>query len=621
MKRQFTTESFASALRVAPAAAVVLAALTLSWREQGSIARTEWLPFAVLLPLVLATVLLASGAISTTRPLPAALVGLVGLSLWSGLSIAWSPVPSLARDESLLYLLYAVALAIPALTLKNEGERVAVVALVGGAGGLLALGAAVHLIMDSSPDDFVGARLTFPVTYVNANAAAFLLGVWSALALASRRALPLLVRASMLAAAAAALAAWVVTQSKGAGIGLAASALVVLAVSPDRLRLLLAAAMPAVLVAAAYAPLTAPFRTDTDAELVATGADAGRAILVVAAVAFGLGLVYAGADRLLDLSPRARDAVGRATAVGLAVALLAVLGLAAVRVGDPADAVADRWDAFRTPLTEETGSSHFVNLGSNRYDFWRVELAGFRDHPLAGVGARGFVTEYQRERRSVEQPARGHSVVFDALLETGIVGVALLGLAVGAILVGLARRAASVAGIAALGTFAYFFVHGLGDWIWTFPALGVPVFTLAGAALSEGEGLRLPRPVTLAAGAAAIAASLVALPVWLSDRITSSALERNDPGALRTARRLDPLAVEPWLAAHALATTPGGRIEALRGALERDPSSPSLRVLLGEALIAQGRRAEGIAELEHAVRLDPRGQVPRDALARARQAS
>src|SRR5215213_2285378 len=60
MKRQLPTESFAFALRVAPTAAVLLAALVLSWREQGSIARGDWLLFAVLVPLLLATVLALS---------------------------------------------------------------------------------------------------------------------------------------------------------------------------------------------------------------------------------------------------------------------------------------------------------------------------------------------------------------------------------------------------------------------------------------------------------------------------------------------------------------------------------------------------------------------------------
>ena len=592
----------------------------LSWHEQGSIARADWLPFAVLVPLVLGTVLFSADAISVTRPLLAAVSALVGLALWSALSITWSPVPPLARDESLLLLLYATTLAIPALTLKKDGERRAVVALVAAAAALLAGGAAVHLIRSSSSDDFVGSRLTFPVSYVNANGAAFLVGFWCAVALASHRSGPLLLRSVMTGAAGAVLAAWVVTQSKGAGIGLAASAVVVLAVAPARLRLLVPAALAAALVGAAYGPLTAPFRTASEEELVGTGADAGWTILVVAAAACALGLVYASVDRRLSLSPPAHDAVGRAAAVGLVAALLGVAGLVAVRVDDPVDTLGDKWRAFRTPLTAETGSSHFLNLGSNRYDFWRVEVAGFRDHPLAGVGARGFVTEYQRERRSVEEPARGHSVVFDALLETGIVGFLLLALAAGSILVGLVLRARAVAGVAALGAFTSFFVHSSGDWVWTFPAVGVPVFALVGAALSAGPAIAVPRRAALAAGAVAVLAGLAAVPPWISERITDRALADGDPSTLSTARRLDPLAVEPWLAAHALARTPEERIEALRGALERDPSSPTLRVLLGETLLARGRRAEAVEELEEAVRLDPRGEQARAALRRARGA-
>jgi hypothetical protein len=594
-------------------------ALSLSWREQGSIARSEWLLVAVLLPLVLATVLLFSDVTYATRPLLAAVVALAGLSLWSALSIAWSPVPSLARDESLLLLLYASALAIPALTLKSGGERLAVVALVAGSSALLALGAAGHLIRSASPDDFVGHRLTFPVSYVNANAGAFLLGFWSAVAVAAHRGVPAVLRALAAGCAGAALAAFVVTQSKGAGIGLAASAVAVFALSPLRLRVAVPAVGTALLVALAYDPLTEPFRTASDAEIAATGADAGRAILTVAAAAAVLGLLYALADRSISLSPSARETVGHAAAVFVAAAALGAAGLAAVRVDDPVDFVGDKWRAFKTPLTTETGSSHFLNLGSNRYDFWRVEVEGFVDHPLAGTGARSFVVEYRRERESVEIPARGHSVVFDALLETGIVGFALLAAAVGAILVGLVLRSSELAGVAALGGFAYFFVHSSGDWIWTFPALGLPAFALAGAALSAGGRVPLPRVAAFAGAAVAVVAAVAALAPLLSDRITDRALERGDPSALDTARRLDPLAVEPWLAELSFATTPAARIAALRGALEREPGSPSLHVLLGRELLAVGRREEALAELEEAVRLDPRGEEPRAALARARR--
>src|SRR5262245_58372115 len=192
LKRRIPTKSSASALRVAPTAGVLLAAGSVSWRGQGGIARGDWLLVAVLVPLLLATVLLLSDITPAVPPLVAA-VALGGLSVWTALSIAWSPLPAAARDEALLLTLYASSLAIPALTLKDDRERLIVVGLVAACAGLLAVGAALHLVRSASPDDFVGARLTFPVSYVNANGAAFLLGFWSAVALAAGRTLPVAV--------------------------------------------------------------------------------------------------------------------------------------------------------------------------------------------------------------------------------------------------------------------------------------------------------------------------------------------------------------------------------------------------------------------------------------------
>src|SRR4051812_17989242 len=259
MKRFRPTERSATVVRVAPAAGVVFAALVVSWHEQGSIARGDWLPFAVLVPLVLMTVLLFSDDASVTRTSMAAVLALVALAVWTALSIAWTPVPAVARDESLLLILYASSLALPPLALKKyrglkegAGERLAVVGVVAAAAALLAVGAAVHLVVAASPDDFVGARLTFPVSYVNANGAAFLLGFWAATAVAADRGLSLAVRVPAAGAAGAGVGGGGGGPGKGGGIALAASVVVVLALSPLRLRLLLAAAMPAVVVAFAY---------------------------------------------------------------------------------------------------------------------------------------------------------------------------------------------------------------------------------------------------------------------------------------------------------------------------------------------------------------------------------
>jgi O-antigen ligase len=600
-------------------AALVLSGIAMAWREHGSIAAEDWLPYTILAAFLLAT-LLAFTDVDRPDFLPlAALGGLAGLSFWIALSVAWSPVPSLARDEAMLLSVYALSFSIP-LLLRGSSERHAEVALVGLAAAAVAVATAVHLVRGASPADFTYGRLTFPVGYVNANAAVFLLGFWSAVALAARRPLPVAVRAVALGGATAVLAGWLATQSKGAGIALGASAVVVLALAPSRLRLLLPLLIPAALVAAAYGPLTAPFRARDDAALASAGRDTGEALLLVAALALVAGVVYALADRRIEVSSRARRAAGVAAAGALVVALAAGLALFAARVDHPRAYLADKWAAFKSLPSRESGGSHLVNLGSNRYDFWRVELQGFKEHPLAGIGARGFATQYLEERRSAETPARGHSLPLDTALETGIVGLLLLAIAFGALLVAVARRARTTAGVAALGTLAYFGVHVSGDWIWTFPAIGVPVFALAGVALSSEEPLQVPRRVSLAAAGLAALVALAAVPPFLSSRITDEALRTADPGALDDARRLDPLSIDPWLAQATLARTPSARVDALRHGLEREPRSTALHLLLGRALLDVGRRDEAISVLEEAQRLDPRGEEVAAALELARRA-
>jgi O-antigen ligase len=613
-----SVESATTTLRVAPTAALVLAGVTMAWREHGSVAAEDWLPYGIVAGLVLAA-LIVSMDVNRPDPLPSTALGaLAGLAFWVALSLSWSPVPSLARDEAFLISVYGFSFGIPVLLFEGRRGRVAAVAVVGLAASTLALATAVHLIQHSSPDDFIGGRLTFPVSYVNANAAVFVLGFWSCVSLAARRALNPGARAAGLGGATALLGAWLATQSKGAGIALGVSAVVVLAVAPGRLRLLVPLTVSGVLVATGYRPLTGPFRAANDAALVAASRDAGATLLLLGGVAAALGLLYALADERVELSPRAHRAARFLALSALAATLVGPPVVFASRVDHPREFAADHWAELKRAQTEERGGSHLVNLGSDRYDFWRVELEGFRDHPLAGVGARGFAVAYLEERRSVQTPARGHSLPLDALFETGLVGFLLVACLFLALLLGLARRAGTTAGIAALGTFAYFTVHAGGDWIWTFPAVGVPVFALAGIALTSDEPTPLRRRTALAAGGLVALVALAAVPTLLAARITDEALRTGDVGALATARRFDPLSIDPWIAEATLARSEPARVDALRHALEREPRSSALHLLLGRALLADGRREQALAELEAARRLDPRETEIAAELARAR---
>src|SRR5205085_1524736 len=98
----------------------------------------------------------------------------------------------------------------------------------------------------------------------------------------------------------------------------------------------------------------------------------------------------------------------------------------------------------------DTFATHLVQVGSNRYDSWRVALDEFAHHPLLGIGSRGFGTAYLQHRRTDENPTRSLSIELDTLSETGLVGFALLLAALGIpLLLALRRARVELAGAAA----------------------------------------------------------------------------------------------------------------------------------------------------------------------------
>ena len=603
-----------------PTVCIAASAVAIAWRHDGSVLASDWLPYAALITLVLAA-LLSSSAFALS-PLPLACAALVvGFGVWTAISASWSPVPSLARDEFLLCSLYGFTIVLQARGIRAESDRITGIAIVVLALGASAVAVAASARLGDDPESlYVGGRLVAPISYVNAAAAFFLVGLWPALVLAARRELHPLLRGTALAAGAAMLAGWLGTQSKGGAIALAVSAIVVFGVVPGRLRLLLPTALTAVLVLSQYDALTEPFRAQDDVDAIRR---AGAVWLVLTAAAFVAGLAYALGDRRLRIGERGRRAAVIAVAVLGALALAVGTYAADRRIDDRSTFVQDQWEIFKRSQATESGSSHLVNLGSNRYDFWRVSLAGFEEHPLAGIGGRGFGPRYLQYGDSYETPARAHSLPLDALLETGVMGLVLLLAAFAAILAGLVRRLSTAAGAAAFGALVYFAVHAAGDWVWTFPAVGLPLFALVGIALAPVGGRALAgRRAGIAAAAVAVFALVAFTLPWLSSRVTSSVLTGEaEVGTLRWARALDPLAVEPYLAEAAVASGPEEAIPPLERAVEKEPRAVGHRYLLGKAYLEAGRADEALAQLAVANELFPGDEDIREALAEARRAA
>jgi O-antigen ligase/polysaccharide polymerase Wzy-like membrane protein/tetratricopeptide repeat protein len=599
----------------------VACAAIAAWRDYGSVAAADWLPYAIVLGLVVAAIAFSGAAFAPPFAAAGGVLALVALAGWVALSLRWSPAPSLARDEALLTALYALALLAPLLTVGSAVERLGATAIVVAGLAGLAIATQLRLRLGSDPVVlYVFGRLDFPVSYPNADAAFFLVAFWPAVGLAAHRAWPAVARAAALAAATAVLAGWLLTQSKGGGIALGVSAILFFALCPSRLRALVPTLVAAGLVGAAFRPLTAPYRASA-ADFAPSIRHAGAVALFLVAVATLAGLVYAVLDRKVAVGARAHRLLGAAALVALVAALAGTATAFAVRVDRPGHYFAERWHSFKTLPTHEHGTSHLFSLGSNRYDFWRVALRTFADHPLAGVGGRGFAAVYLAEGRSFETPQRAHSFELDELSETGIVGFVLLAAGIGLPLaLGLARARRSLLGATLAAAIAYWLVHATVDWTWTFPAVSLPALLLLGIAASPEPGRPLRGSMAVPVGVGALALSLLAFaPPWLSARFTDRAYADPSRAAtdLRWARRLDPLSTAPYEAQAELARSPAD-IPPLRRAVAKEPRRIDLRYRLGQAYLRAGRRTAAIRELEAARRLDPQADDVLSALRSAR---
>jgi hypothetical protein len=605
------TRFAAASVQAAPVAVVVACAAALAWREHGSIVRGSWLPYSIAIALVAATVLLAGVAARPSRLATLGIAGIAGLAAWDALSALWAPSPALARDEAFLVLTYALAFGIAVVTLWSERRRLIAVSCVGAGSAAIALGACILLVWGAHPlDRFGGGRLAFPITYVNATAALFATGFWPALLVGARRESRFAVRVTALAAAELALAASVMTQSKGAVVGLGVGTVLVFALAPMRLRLVAPFLLVAVPSAVAFSRLTEPFRVYGDEAIRRAGAVA----LTLAVVVVLLALVYALLDAHLQISARTEREAGRVLLALVVACLLAGVAAFFVRVPHPGAWFQAKWDAAHhySAADDEVDSTHLLQLGSNRFDFWRVARGELARHPLLGDGARGFGPAYLVHGESSETPRRAHSLPMDVLAETGLVGFALLVLGLGAPLWLVFRRArrGELLAVAALGGFLVWLVQACVDWTWTFPAVTLPALVLLGAGASARDGFgAVPKPAARGVAAfAVVVAVLLFAPTWVATRYVDRGIAAHSASDLDRAATLDPLATDGLLLATWVKPLPDA-IPDLERAVRREPGMVATRQALGMAYLQVGRRADALRQLEAAQRLYPRNRL------------
>ena len=553
----------------------------------------------------------------------------------------WAEIPADAWEGANRTLLYFVVIALVGLRPWPPALGTAALAVVGGGIGLI--GVFTLLRGDEASQLFLGGRLGEPAGYPNAAAALWLIGFWPALHVALMRRLWPAARGAGLAAATLLLGLALLSQSRGAAVGFAATAIVFVVLHTRRWPALLGLATTTALVGLAWDPLVDVRLAANEAQLRDRFDSASSALIISSVAAFAIGTLVAYGARLLwgegGVPRKARKAGDRAI-LGVAGAALVATLIGLAMSGGWID---QRWNDFRDTdygrvegeRTRFTGS-----LGSGRYDFYRVALNEFKRNPVGGVGVDNFSVDYLMERKTPEAPRYAHSLAFGVLAQLGAVGALLLAgfvAAMGWAILRVRRREGEVGGavaVAGLASFLAFSIHGMTDWLWEFPALSM----LALGAFVVGARVRSqpPRavavepygPPVLRRRAIAVAGALLTIAAAISLSLPGAAvrversayeIQREDPGGalarLLRAGDLNPLSADPMLARAVLARRLGQdavAASAIAEAVRREERNWLMQFEAGLFAADQGDRQKAAAALRRAHELNPAQPVIAD---------
>ncbi len=226
-----------------PAQLLAVAVFLVLAASEAGFGATVWYPAALFLLGLLVVTITVLGV--PQRPHSLVLAGLALLAAyaaWSLISIAWAEQEADAWDGGNRTLAYLVVLALFSLWPVGAGGASLLIAVVSL--GIAAIGLVEILRADGSDFPggfFIDIRFAEPAGYINANVALWTLGLLGCLALASGRGTHPALRASGLGGAALLGGLALLGQSRGWALALPVGLLVLIVLSPDRGRAVLAA--------------------------------------------------------------------------------------------------------------------------------------------------------------------------------------------------------------------------------------------------------------------------------------------------------------------------------------------------------------------------------------------
>jgi O-Antigen ligase len=538
---------------------------------------------------------------------------LAALAAWSVVGTLWSESSERSVLETGRIAMYLGVFALCTAVCSRDRVR----PLVNGvACGLVAI-AAVAVLSRLHPAWFpADAPITGQLVPGARSRLSYPLNYWNGLAALVALALPIVlsnaVAARSIPARCAATGAipllglcWYLTISRGGALAVAAGALAFLALSPRRVASLLVLAIGAGGSAILIAGVEQRHALGSGIQSGLASHQGDELLVLLAVVCAGVALLRLGTalaedHALVPAIPRARP---RTQVALVAIGVVAILTVALA--AGASSTLSERWDSFKNPSfgalsTERNTSARFSSgSGNGRYQYWKSAVDAFETQPLRGIGAGTFEFWWARHATLSGFVRNAHSLLFETLAESGVIGIALVLGLFGTVLVGGVARirrsdlehrallAGAVAGCVA------FFVSAAVDWVWQVAVLPVCFFVLAAAVLSasstSAERPRVPGAAgRVAAGIVALAA-LAALALPLSGAVavrdSQGAAQRQDITAAlasaSTAARVQPYAGTPELQ-RALVLELDSKLEAAataaRAAERREPTNwrPSL---------------------------------------------
>ena len=570
-------------------------------------------------------------------------IGLLGgFAVWTGVAATWSE----SAERSVIELgRVATYLGVLVLALCLQGRTAARHTINGlacaiGFVTLLAVLSRLHPQWFPANDHLEylggGRKLSYPLNYWNALAAFVAIGVPLLLGVAqgARTLFGQAMAAAMLPVSALCI---YLTISRGGTLSLVVGVVAFLLFVPRRLNALgtvaAAGAGSTILLVAAsqrdalqdgVATATA-IHQGTDLLWLTVIVGTGVALLQVA-----MGLAARHLYRPAILAPSRRTTALCGVA---AVLLVCAVGLA---TGTP-DRIDAKWREFTAPAGVVTKSSEdnvFSRLqgvnGNGRYQYWLAARDANATRPWQGIGPGTFEFWWARHSTNPAFVRDAHSLYFELLGETGIIGFALLVgllLLLAATAVARSLRAPPVMRLwmaAAAGGLGAFLSAAALEWVWEMAAITCIVTVLAAVIVlgrddpaANDDRPKMPerraaRVALVLLGVAAMGAVSIPMAGALATRDSRSAAADGRLTAalegLRTAQRVQPYAATPEIQRSLVLEQSGAlpaAASAARAATAAEPTNWRTWLVLARIEARRGESAAAVRALRTARRLNP----------------